>query len=404
MASEEGLATGGALRLGEPGHPPAQGPAADAGDATQAERTIARTAEPASPAALARRRVRAETNGGANGNGAAHALDAPHRRQERRPRIHEGPAVHAYRGFAWLVGHLPARLAWTVGGWVALAGYVLWPTKRRWVRANFGHVLGVPASDPAAGRLARAAYWTYARYVVELLRLPGLDRRHAADLVMADGLERFKELVAESRGTIVVVAHLANNEALGAGLASHGLPVSVVADDTAYDELFDLLRRQRAVWGVQLIPWRNLRAVYGVLRRREILGLLVDWGYRPDGIPVRFFDAWTTLPAGPAVLAARNGATIVPVLVRREEDGRFRAWPAEPIRVASTAPAELLRATQAIADELAAGIAAVPEQWYIFKPIWPDDPAEAERLERLAGQMAADRGGEARAGAEAALP
>ena len=65
--------------------------------------------------------------------------------------------------------------------------------------------------------------------------------------------------------------------------------------------------RQREQWHATLIPWRNLRAIFGVLRRRELLGLLVDWGYRSDGIPVRLFDAWTTLPAGPATLAAKTG-------------------------------------------------------------------------------------------------
>ena len=61
-----------------------------------------------------------------------------------------------------------------------------------------------------------------------------------------------------------------------------------------------------------------------MLKRNEILALLVDWGYRSDGIPVKLFDAWTTLPAGPAALAAKSGAPIAPVAVRRLADGRFR--------------------------------------------------------------------------------
>ena len=82
-------------------------------------------------------------------------------------------------------------------------------------------------------------------------------------------------------------------------------------------------QRQREQWGATLIPWRNLRAIFGVLRRREMLGLLVDWGYRSDGIPVRLFDAWTTLPAGPATLAAKTGSRILPVITTRQPDGRL---------------------------------------------------------------------------------
>ena len=85
-----------------------------------------------------------------------------------------------------------------------------------------------------------------------------------------------------------------------------------------------------------------------------MLGLLVDWGYRSDGIPVRLFGAWTTLPAGPATLAAKTGSRILPVWIHRLPDGTFGViWDA-PIEVASSDPAELQRATQAMADAMAA--------------------------------------------------
>lgn len=337
--------------------------------------------EPAAETAATRRRAR-DTD-----LGSGHALEAPHRRQARGPRLREKPVVLAYRALSWLVGHVPPRLAWVVGGWLAMAGYALWPQKRRWARANFGHVLGVSPDDPAAGRLARAAFRNYARYVVELFRLPSLPHEAAASFLEVHGAAEVEAIMRESHGVIFAVAHLGNNEAAAAGLASRGLPISVVADDTAYGELYELLRQQRAAWGVQLIPWRNLRAVYSVLRRGEILGLLVDWGYRPDGIPVRLFGAWTTLPAGPAVLAARNRSTIVPVTVRRRKDGRFDLLPDRPIRVTSTDPAEIARATQAVADALERAIVAAPEQWYTFKPMWPETADEAARLERLAASQ-----------------
>ena len=63
--------------------------------------------------------------------------------------------------------------------------------------------------------------------------------------------------------------------AVAAAAARHGMPISVVADDSSFPEIFEYLRRQREGWGVTLIPWRNLREIFGVLRRREILGLLV---------------------------------------------------------------------------------------------------------------------------------
>jgi KDO2-lipid IV(A) lauroyltransferase len=115
-----------------------------------------------------------------------------------------------------------------------------------------------------------------------------------------------------------------------------------------------------------------------------MLALLVDWGYRSDGIPVKLFGAWTALPSGPATLAAKTGSRILPIAIRRRTDDTFLVTFPDPIDVSSTDPAELQRATQAMADALAATIAPAPDQWYSFKPIWPATDDEAADLERRA--------------------
>ena len=96
------------------------------------------------------------------------------------------------------------------------------------------------------------------------------------------------------------------------------------------------------------------------------------------------FGAWTTLPAGPAALAAKSGAIIAPLAIRRLPDGRYGIEAHGEFTVPSSSEADLQRATQRIADALEATIAAAPEQWYSFKPMWPDDPAEARALEARA--------------------
>jgi len=321
---------------------------------------------------------------------ARRSLEAPHRRSGGMPRPIERAAVLSYRMAAWIIRHLPPRLSRTVLGWAFQASYLLWPSKRRWSNMNFGHVLRLPPRDPAVRRLALSAYRSYARYLVELMRLPDQPTRDMASQIDVVGIEALDVYWrGTDRGLIFVAQHVGNNEAVAVALADHGLPVSVVADDSSLPELFELLRRQREAWGVQLIPWRNLREIYRVLKRKEILGLIVDWGYRPDGIPVRLFDAWTCLPAGPAVLAAKTGAWILPVVVRRQSDGRFFVTHDEPIQVASTDEAEVQRATQALAAALERTIAAAPDQWYNFKPIWPETDAEMADLAARAARTAA---------------
>ena len=226
------------------------------------------------------------------------------------------------------------------------------------------------------------------------MRLPSLPPDEVGRLVgnLDERDADMRRIWAASPGGLILAAvHIGNNEAIAAGVASRGFPISVIADDTSFPELFELLRRRRAAWGFTLVPWRNLRAMFGVLRRREMLGLLVDWGYRSDGIPVRLFDAWTTLPAGlrrwrprPGRTSSRSGSTAC-------RTARSACSGMTPIVVASSDPAELQRATQELADAIAGAIRAAPHQWYSFKPLWPAGDAEGADLERRARAMQAGR-------------
>ena len=320
----------------------------------------------------------------ANGGGKRRdkGLGAPVARTGRGPRPIERSAVYAYRAGAWLMGRLPVPIARGIVSALLQASFLLWPKKRRSVNDNFAHVVGRPATSLEVRRKALAAYRSYARYVVELMRLPRLSDDQAQALVDTSTLLPLEAYwKASGKGLILTTAHIGNLEGVARGIARHGWPIAAIADDSSFPELFDYLRAQRKAWGVELIPWRNLRELYGWLKRREILALIIDWGYRPEDVPVRLFGSWTTLPAGPAALAAKTGASIVHIAIRRSDDRKqFIVSYSDPIVVASTDPAEIQRATQAVADALAATIAAAPEQWYSFKPLWPATEAEQAAL------------------------
>jgi lauroyl/myristoyl acyltransferase len=312
--------------------------------------------------------------------------------------------VAGYRAASWAFGHVPEAITVPVMELVFLAGYLAWPARRRIVETNASHVLGLPPGDPRLTRHVRRVYRLYARYIVDLMRLPWVTTEavarsfSAANEEAVDTFARlYERLRDEGRGMIVVSAHIGCIEELIASMAGHGWPVFGVADDSAYPELYALLERQRARWGVQEIAWRNLRQVFRVLRERSILALLIDWGYRPEDVPVRLFGAWTTLPAGPAVLAGRSRAAIVPVVNRRRDDGRLEVEYLEPIEVPDTSPETVARATQAIADALERMVSPAPAQWHAFKPMWPATATEAaalaERAEATGGGPAAGAAG-----------
>ena len=275
----------------------------------------------------------------------------------------------------------------SVGRAILVGSYFAWPKKRRIILHNASHVLGLPPGDHRVRHLARRIYASYAHFVIDLMRLPSLPADEPVRLMRAGGergeesfIATFERLRAQGRGLIAVSGHIGSIDMLAGAFALRGLPTYGLADDSAYPELFEELNAQRRRWGIEIIPWRNLRRVFAALREPAILGLVVDWGYRDDGIPVRLFGEWTALPAGPALLAAKTGARIIPVVNRRLPEGTYEARHYDLIEVADSSPAELQRATQAIADALEDMIATAPDQWFAFKPIWPQTDEEKAAL------------------------
>ncbi len=308
--------------------------------------------------------------------------------------------VTTFRVASRLLVLLPLRLSEPVARAGFLAGYYLWPAKRRIIVANAAHVLRRPPEDAAVARLARGIYATFSRFTIELMRLPSLPADEPQRLLQAGGAddERFMALWqrcrSDGRGIIAVSGHIGSIEVFAGAYAQRHIPTYGLADDSAFPELFELLNRSRARWGVTIIPWRRLREIFRVMRTPCILGMVIDWGYREDDLPVRLFGDWTTLPAGPATLAARTGAIIVPVVARRNDDGRYTPIMHEPIEVPDTSAAVIGRATQAMAAALEEMIAEAPQQWYTFKPMWPATEAEAATLsERAAASSLVDADG-----------
>ena len=330
------------------------------------------------------------------------ATPSPLRRQapKRTPgylarRAWERSVYAGYRLLMWAIGILPPRPVEALFATLAPLAYLLWPAKRRIADGNAAVVLGVADADgrplPGSEKLVRARslanYRSYGRFAAELLRLPSRSLRDIATDVDLTETSLLDDFQARGQSAIFVGFHAGNNELGAAALGERKYDVNVVADDTAFPEMYELLRRLRAAWGIKVIDWKAIREVFTAMKRGGVIVLLSDWGYKPDGIPCKLFGRWTTLPSGPAVLSARGNAPIVPFFVRREAPGKFRILFGAPIIVADGSPAAQLRATQETATAMERLIRTEPLQWNCFKPLWPG-AAEQQALAEVAQRMA----------------
>jgi KDO2-lipid IV(A) lauroyltransferase len=117
--------------------------------------------------------------------------------------------------------------------------------------------------------------------------------------------------------------------------------------------------------------------VVAAVKARHAIALLCDRDINRTGVEVKFFGETTTLPSGPAVLALRTGAPLLPTAIYdrgRMHHGVVR--PPIPVERQGTFRADVARITQAVACELESLIRAAPEQWHMMQPNWPSDLAE----------------------------
>jgi KDO2-lipid IV(A) lauroyltransferase len=296
----------------------------------------------------------------------------------------------AYRAGERVINLLPRWLVLPLAAAAGNGAHDLTADKRGLVRENVSHVLHLPPDHPRVKRAARRAFRNYARYLVDVMRLETLRSEDVAKLVEIDNLELLDEARAGGRGALLCTVHVGGMDLIAPALYRHGHELHVVADDTTYGRLYEHLRAIRARHGLILIGWRNLRALFRALRAGANLVLFCDGGYRDGDVPVEFLGEPTTFPAGPASLSARSGAPMLPVACSRLPNDRFRTRGLPLITATSDQPAEIYRATQALADALGSVIAEDPGQWYMFRPVWPGN--DADRARARAALDAARRG------------
>jgi phosphatidylinositol dimannoside acyltransferase len=257
---------------------------------------------------------------------------------------------------------------------------------RRMATAHLTRVLTEGTDRPVdrreLRRLTRRAFQAYARYWVEGARLPATDGRTVLDRIEWSGLENLEKGMAAGNGVIMALPHVGSWEWGGAWLALIGYPMTSVAERLEPTALFEWFIAQRGAMGLSMIPLDDgaSNALIKTLRSGGLVGLLCDRDLAGNGVEVEFFGETTRLPAGPATLALRTGATLITAVVYSGPKESHRTVISAPIDTArsGTVRADIERITREIARHFEGYIRRAPEQWHLFQPNWPSD-VDAER-------------------------
>jgi lauroyl/myristoyl acyltransferase len=236
---------------------------------------------------------------------------------------------------------------------------------------NMRQVLGPQADPREARRLTRAAFANYARYMVDLVRLPHVKSRELVESIRVDGWENVEAAYTYGKGVVFATGHIGNWDMAGAAFAARGRPVSAIVETLKPARWNERVQRTRTAAGVKAIPLENgPREMIATLRKQEGLAVLVDRPLETEGVAVTFFGRRTRVPGGAATLALRTGSPVVPAALVRDPRGKgYLAHIGAPIVGQRGDDASAVM--QGVMSWLEGIIRLYPDQWFMFRQMWP---------------------------------
>ena len=228
---------------------------------------------------------------------------------------------------------------------------------------------------PADDDLLRRAVASYLRNFCEVLALrqwSGADIRSRVTTIN----ESVLRTAYAGAGAVVALPHSGNWDLAGAWACLTGMPVTTVAEQLADAEYADFVAFRERL-GMEVLSHRDPTAISELVfavRRRRLVCLLADRDLERTGVPVRWAGQQITMPAGPAMVARRSGAALIPAVCQFTPTGMKIIF-GDPIapRPGRTGLAAM---TQEVADFFADTLAEQPEDWHMMQPFFADPDAE----------------------------
>jgi lauroyl/myristoyl acyltransferase len=253
------------------------------------------------------------------------------------------------------------------------------------LRANLARVR--PEADyDALDTLTREAVHSYLRYWCESFRLPS---RPVDDVVRRTRTvnEHFiRDAHARGRGVVAALPHMANWDWAGAWACATGMPLATVAERLRPERLYDEFVAYRSSLVMEILPLTGevSNGTSGTFPRLVewaeaggLVCLLADRDLSRSGVEVTLCGAPARVPRGPAVLARRTGAALIPVTLAYDGDDMVITFHPE------VPPADgdegVVSMMQVVADAFTEGLRANPQDWHMMQRVFAADLGSTNR-------------------------
>lgn len=271
---------------------------------------------------------------------------------------------------------LPRQAIFALSDYFATLGYYLFRGFRKRSITNLGLALGDRLDSAGVKNIARRSLRNFFRACVEIgvaLESSEVTFRRGIGVT---GKENLDAAMAKGKGVIVLSAHLGNFFMLGTRLALEGYSIYILVNqprDGQFAKLMDDYRSRVKQRTIHARPRRDaLHELSQVLRRNEVAIMIADEYRTGDGIHVPLFGRKVLARRGPATLASRTGAAVVPASMVRQLDNTLRLIiepELELVRPGKTS-ADIRENTLRITQWLERTVAKYPDQWNWMNIRW----------------------------------
>jgi KDO2-lipid IV(A) lauroyltransferase len=248
----------------------------------------------------------------------------------------------------------------------------------RRLRGNLGRVRPELSAEELDG-LTRDAVRSYLRYWCESFRLPSWDIHDVVRRTRTVNERAIREPYEQGRGVVAALPHMGNWDWAGAWACATGMPLATVAERLRPERLYDEFVAYRRTLGMEILPLTGDGEMFERLvdwaRGGGLVALLADRDLTRGGIEVELCGNRARMPRGPAVLARRTGAALVPVTLAY--DGPELVLTFHDEVAPRDGEAGVAAMMQAVADRFTEGIRAHPQDWHMMQRVFVDQPHRA---------------------------
>lgn len=272
-----------------------------------------------------------------------------------------------YRFGYFLANALPLRAGYALATFISLLKYYLSPRDRNAVINNLKFILS-PNEQKHIRACAREVFVNFGKYLIEFFRIKLLLKGDLGTKVSVAGIVHVDQALSRGKGVIVLAAHLGNWEMGGVFMSLLGYPMIAVALPHKHRKVNAFFNRQRERIGVTVVPSLGIaiRRIYDALKENKMVALVGDRDFTNGGVKLPFLGASKIIPRGPAYLALRTGAAIVPGFAIRQPDDTIVVEFSEPAEKMASEEEIVVWYKKIIEDK----IRQHPTQWLMFREFW----------------------------------